>query len=129
METLETKIDFLVCGNDPEAGSAAVLVPRLAIEALIIEEIDEYIFPIYLSEKLPDAHEEIIQVFGNPLNELAHEIEVSFDIDKVEDLKIKIQSYYTEISVFNDPNANIVSAYRSHFATCPAADKHRKRGS
>ena len=28
-----------------------------------------------------------------------------------------------------DPNAKIISAYRSHFATCPAADKHRKRGS
>lgn len=28
----------------------------------------------------------------------------------------------------DDPDANIVSAYRSHFATCPEADKHRKRG-
>ena len=28
----------------------------------------------------------------------------------------------------DDPEADIVSAYRSHFATCPDADKHRKRG-
>ena len=28
----------------------------------------------------------------------------------------------------DDPDANVVKAYRSHFATCPYADKHRQRG-
>ncbi|MBP3631318.1 MAG: hypothetical protein J6J23_07580, partial [Clostridia bacterium] len=110
-------IDLLVSGNNIDARSASLIIPKLSIDGLIqtikqaqADGADESTIKdlknvkIYLSESLYDGHETLEQVFGEDLGAGSVEVERTFSIDEENDLTIKIKSYLVKVQVNNSPD-------------------------